>query len=266
MRKERDFLLDKLEKLETETVLNTSANYQTTTATCADDAVEENPGDGGSVSEWSENEHNRTKVHSSPASSRRRPTAAPPREAETHTHHPAPRKRSRRYSREVQKYVDEQGKPLPKEEASTICIARGKDGFTRCKSKALNGYRYCWHHAPLDPESPFIFCQYKDPNKRSSKKCYIPVPKKKQYPFCNYHIKTMVPDWRDAGGDDVSTNLNTSGTGANGPTSTVDDGVSGDDQYIKEEDGDSPPLQDEEAVSQLQQLHNTTQPTPPTRT
>eukprot|EP01105_Mastigella_eilhardi_P017007 TRINITY_DN3909_c0_g1_i2.p2 TRINITY_DN3909_c0_g1~~TRINITY_DN3909_c0_g1_i2.p2 ORF type:complete len:177 (-),score=59.73 TRINITY_DN3909_c0_g1_i2:43-573(-) len=84
-----------------------------------------------------------------------------------------------------------------------MCTAKGKDGVTPCKSKALNGFLFCWHHAPLDPNSPFIFCQFKDPVKRSSKKCYIPVAKKKRYPYCNYHIKTMVPNWKDDGSTDA---------------------------------------------------------------
>jgi hypothetical protein len=55
-----------------------------------------------------------------------------------------------------------------------------------CRSKALSGSRYCWHHAPLDPNSPFIWCQYRDPSKKN-KKCSIPVLKSKASPYCKYH-------------------------------------------------------------------------------
>lgn len=70
-----------------------------------------------------------------------------------------------------------------------VCIARGKD--KPCKSKALQGFKYCWHHAPLDPATGFIFCQYRDANKRNAKKCNIPVHKDKPEPFCNYHVKRL---------------------------------------------------------------------------
>lgn len=70
-----------------------------------------------------------------------------------------------------------------------VCIARGKD--KPCKSKALQGFKYCWHHAPLDPATGFIFCQYRDVNKRNAKKCNIPVHKDKPEPFCNYHVKRL---------------------------------------------------------------------------
>jgi hypothetical protein len=79
-----------------------------------------------------------------------------------------------------------------KEEGIQLCIARGKDDRP-CKSKALANFQYCWHHAPLDPNSPFIFCQYHDPSKRNAKKCNIPVAKSKAEPYCNYHINLMVP-------------------------------------------------------------------------
>jgi len=83
-------------------------------------------------------------------------------------------------------------KDKEKDENIQLCVARGKDDRP-CKSKALQGFRYCWHHAPLDPNSPFIFCQYMDPNKRNAKKCNIPVAKDKPDPFCNYHIKLVTP-------------------------------------------------------------------------
>jgi len=56
-----------------------------------------------------------------------------------------------------------------------------------CKSKAITGLKYCWHHAPLDPESPYIYCQYYDPLKKNSKQCNIPVLKSNPEPYCNYH-------------------------------------------------------------------------------
>lgn len=71
-----------------------------------------------------------------------------------------------------------------------VCSARGKD--KPCKSKALQGFKYCWHHAPLDPATGFIFCQYRDVNKRNAKKCNIPVHKDKPEPFCNYHVKRLL--------------------------------------------------------------------------
>lgn len=83
-------------------------------------------------------------------------------------------------------------KDKDKDDGIQMCIARGKDDRP-CKSKALQGFKYCWHHAPLDPTSPFIFCQYMDPNKRNAKKCNIPVAKDKPDPFCNYHIKLVAP-------------------------------------------------------------------------
>eukprot|EP01090_Pellita_catalonica_P023792 TRINITY_DN9994_c0_g1_i1.p1 TRINITY_DN9994_c0_g1~~TRINITY_DN9994_c0_g1_i1.p1 ORF type:complete len:282 (+),score=56.38 TRINITY_DN9994_c0_g1_i1:43-846(+) len=67
-----------------------------------------------------------------------------------------------------------------------LCVAVVKN--RPCKSKALQNSLYCWHHAPLDPASTTIWCQYKDPTKRN-KKCSIPVPKTKAYPFCQYHEK-----------------------------------------------------------------------------
>lgn len=71
-------------------------------------------------------------------------------------------------------------------EALGLCVAVVKN--RPCKSKALSGSKYCWHHAPLDPASMTIWCKYRDPNKRN-KKCSIPVPKTKKYPFCQYHQK-----------------------------------------------------------------------------
>eukprot|EP01121_Diplochlamys_sp_Union-15-3_P000064 TRINITY_DN10055_c0_g1_i1.p1 TRINITY_DN10055_c0_g1~~TRINITY_DN10055_c0_g1_i1.p1 ORF type:complete len:143 (+),score=24.39 TRINITY_DN10055_c0_g1_i1:234-662(+) len=66
-----------------------------------------------------------------------------------------------------------------------MCAA--KLGDRVCKSKALNGGDYCWHHAPLDPNSTYVWCNYIDP--KNSKKCNIPVQKNKKLPYCNYHIK-----------------------------------------------------------------------------
>jgi len=43
----------------------------------------------------------------------------------------------------------------------------------------------------LDPATGFIFCQYRDVNKRNAKKCNIPVHKDKPEPFCNYHVKRL---------------------------------------------------------------------------
>jgi len=39
----------------------------------------------------------------------------------------------------------------------------------------------------LDPESPYIYCQYYDPLKKNSKQCNIPVLKSNPEPYCNYH-------------------------------------------------------------------------------
>eukprot|EP01113_Clastostelium_recurvatum_P018988 TRINITY_DN2237_c0_g1_i6.p2 TRINITY_DN2237_c0_g1~~TRINITY_DN2237_c0_g1_i6.p2 ORF type:complete len:309 (+),score=84.67 TRINITY_DN2237_c0_g1_i6:63-989(+) len=78
-------------------------------------------------------------------------------------------------------------------DSNQMCIAQGKDKSRTCKSKALAGLQYCWHHAPLDPNSGFIFCQYVDPTKKAQKKCNIPVPKSKAVPFCNYHEKLIIP-------------------------------------------------------------------------
>eukprot|EP01111_Echinosteliopsis_oligospora_P005062 TRINITY_DN1823_c0_g1_i1.p1 TRINITY_DN1823_c0_g1~~TRINITY_DN1823_c0_g1_i1.p1 ORF type:complete len:312 (-),score=93.93 TRINITY_DN1823_c0_g1_i1:115-1050(-) len=75
------------------------------------------------------------------------------------------------------------------EEELQMCQALGKDGVKPCKSKALSGFRYCWHHAPLDPSTGFIFCQYVNRNKKNPKKCTIPVDKTNSEPYCNYHVK-----------------------------------------------------------------------------
>ncbi|KAL6068534.1 zf-C3Hc3H domain-containing protein [Balamuthia mandrillaris] len=75
---------------------------------------------------------------------------------------------------------------LDSSESVSLCVAVVKD--RPCKSKSLSGYKYCWHHAPLDPNSPFIWCQYLDPSKKN-KQCSIPVAKSKGQPFCKYHSK-----------------------------------------------------------------------------
>jgi len=103
--------------------------------------------------------------------------------------------RSNGHSRRSAKDKD---KERDKDDNIQLCVARGKDDRP-CKSKALQGFKYCWHHAPLDPNSPFIFCQYVDANKRNAKKCNIPVAKDKPDPFCNYHIKLVVPKEMDNG-------------------------------------------------------------------
>jgi len=71
-------------------------------------------------------------------------------------------------------------------EALGLCIAVVRD--RPCKSKALSGYKYCWHHAPLDPNSPFVWCQYGGTDGKK-KKCSIPVLKTKSVLFCKYHVK-----------------------------------------------------------------------------
>jgi len=81
-------------------------------------------------------------------------------------------------------------KDKAKEEDIQMCAGRGKDDRP-CKSKALPGFKHCWHHAPLDPNSPFIFCQYVDPTKRYPRKCSIPVAKDRTLPYCNYHVKRL---------------------------------------------------------------------------
>eukprot|EP01133_Synstelium_polycarpum_P005277 gene5277-6115_t len=65
------------------------------------------------------------------------------------------------------------------------CQAYGKDRL--CKSKALPNCMYCWHHAPLDPNSGFQWCKYVANNKKNSKKCNIPVLKSKNQLYCGYH-------------------------------------------------------------------------------
>jgi len=70
-------------------------------------------------------------------------------------------------------------------ESLGLCIAVVRD--RPCKSKALSGYKYCWHHAPLDPNSPFIWCQFRGTSSKN-KKCSIPVLKTKSAPFCKYHM------------------------------------------------------------------------------
>ncbi|GAM17813.1 hypothetical protein SAMD00019534_009880 [Acytostelium subglobosum LB1] len=71
----------------------------------------------------------------------------------------------------------------PKLEAQDgFCMAFGKD--RHCKSKALANCRYCWHHAPLDPNSGYVWCLFVSANK---KKCNIPVQKSKGQSFCAYH-------------------------------------------------------------------------------
>eukprot|EP01112_Ceratiomyxa_fruticulosa_P013241 TRINITY_DN3709_c0_g1_i5.p1 TRINITY_DN3709_c0_g1~~TRINITY_DN3709_c0_g1_i5.p1 ORF type:complete len:302 (+),score=68.41 TRINITY_DN3709_c0_g1_i5:303-1208(+) len=81
---------------------------------------------------------------------------------------------------------------LSSDNGGSACLALGKDK-KNCKSKPLAGLQYCWHHAPLDPNSGFIFCQYVDPTKKAQKKCNIPVPKSKSIPYCNYHEKLIIP-------------------------------------------------------------------------
>jgi len=71
-------------------------------------------------------------------------------------------------------------------EALGLCVAVVKD--RPCKSKALSGQKYCWHHAPLDPNSGFIWCQFGGTASKK-KKCMIPVPKDKDMPYCKYHLK-----------------------------------------------------------------------------
>lgn len=54
--------------------------------------------------------------------------------------------------------------PSPRDDAFAgesdggLCVAVVKK--RPCKSKALAGFKYCWHHAPLDPNSPFTWCQF----------------------------------------------------------------------------------------------------------
>lgn len=51
----------------------------------------------------------------------------------------------------------------------------------------------------MDPATGFIFCQYRDANKRNAKKCNIPVHKDKPEPFCNYHVKRLQKQHNQAG-------------------------------------------------------------------
>lgn len=97
--------------------------------------------------------------------------------------------------------------PKEKDENSNVqlCIGRGKDDRP-CKSKALPGFKHCWHHAPLDPNSPFVFCQYIDTSKRIPKKCSIPVGKEKELPYCNYHVKRIAPQAEGGKVDTISEN------------------------------------------------------------
>jgi hypothetical protein len=87
--------------------------------------------------------------------------------------------------------------PSPREEMVSesetgLCVAVVKK--RPCKSKALTGFKYCWHHAPLDPNSPFTWCQFVDTTKKKNKKCSIPVLKTKPRPFCKYHEQKMDDD------------------------------------------------------------------------
>jgi len=96
--------------------------------------------------------------------------------------------------------------PKDKDESNIqLCVGRGKDDRP-CKSKALPGFKHCWHHAPLDPNSPFVFCQYIDTSKRHPKKCSIPVGKEKSLPYCNYHVKRIAPQAEGGKIDTVSEN------------------------------------------------------------
>jgi len=122
--------------------------------------------------------------------------------------------------------------PKEKDENVQMCIGRGKDDRP-CKSKALPGYKHCWHHAPLDPNSPFVFCQYIDSTKRYPRKCSIPVAKDKSLPFCNYHVKRIAPQSPGGKLDTVNENgetLEVDGEGDDGDDINVlsaDDDVSG---------------------------------------
>ncbi|GAM27078.1 hypothetical protein SAMD00019534_102530 [Acytostelium subglobosum LB1] len=82
------------------------------------------------------------------------------------------------------------------------CMAFGKDRL--CKGKALANCKYCWHHAPLDPNSDFVWCQYENKNKKNSKKCNIPVQKWKLQPFCGYHQTKAQRNLNSESGDDDS--------------------------------------------------------------
>jgi len=74
-----------------------------------------------------------------------------------------------------------------RDNSKKMCAAK-LTGDRPCKSKALNNCNYCWHHAPLDPNSLYVWCNYIDP--KNNKKCNIPVLKSKPLPYCGYHIKS----------------------------------------------------------------------------
>lgn len=56
----------------------------------------------------------------------------------------------------------------------------------KCKSKALAGFSYCRHHAPLDPASPYVFCSHRDKKRKTG--CQMPIEKGKDPPYCSYHL------------------------------------------------------------------------------
>jgi len=104
-----------------------------------------------------------------------------------------PKKREKKEAPTGRVVPTKRAAPKEKDENVQMCVGRGKDDRP-CKSKALPGFKHCWHHAPLDPNSPFVFCQYVDVTKRYPRKCSIPVAKDKSLPFCNYHVKRIAPE------------------------------------------------------------------------
>lgn len=158
LQKERSFLLDRLLQYE-----QVSSDSDTSSS---------------SSDEEEEREREREVLMERPAKRVRKDTSEAPAVRVTVGDRGYPPERRRRSGPRVRESGEEQ-----------VCIARGKD--KPCKSKALQGFKYCWHHAPMDPATGFIFCQYRDANKRNAKKCNIPVHKDKPEPFCNYHVKRL---------------------------------------------------------------------------
>jgi len=122
---------------------------------------------------------------------------------------------------------------MNKDENVQMCVGKGKDDRP-CKSKALPGFKYCWHHAPLDPNSPFVFCEYVDATKRNPRKCSIPVAKEKKLPYCNYHVKRIAPEMADLKQEN--------GDGLDVEVEVDDDGSSVEDNF-DDDNGKSPPTE-----------------------
>eukprot|EP00792_Barthelona_sp_PAP020_P001982 TRINITY_DN1319_c0_g2_i1.p1 TRINITY_DN1319_c0_g2~~TRINITY_DN1319_c0_g2_i1.p1 ORF type:complete len:204 (+),score=62.17 TRINITY_DN1319_c0_g2_i1:40-651(+) len=67
------------------------------------------------------------------------------------------------------------------------CIFKTDSG--RCSTRVHGNLKYCWHHAPMDPESGFVYCNYVDSSKSTVKQCQNPVHKDQPIKICPYHVK-----------------------------------------------------------------------------